>query len=297
MKRKDCLAALLMCAAAGAVRFWDLAANSEVGTGFVTLGSVWVRYGVLALLVAGVFVLARVCGTKTEQGSLPVPAPLVFALTSAVALCVGVMLLNAAVREFVMPTTSFGGVQNGAGMRTLAFLLRLMCGVGFVLFCVWCLALCLRKAPLSSQRGAARTLGFCAMPAFLVLPVLRYAENPASVHRILYILPFCSALGALVFVIKLLGILCAPLTPERRSSTAAAGVCAFLLCTCIELPQRVWQLTDIGATALSLWTSVLLGLVGVLGAATALAVSEKQDKSKQRPPTGAKQGRRNEAKQ
>ncbi|MEG0769447.1 MAG: hypothetical protein RSG59_05940, partial [Ruthenibacterium sp.] len=65
MKRKDCLAALLMCVAAGAVRFWDLAANSEVGTGFVTLGSVWVRYGVLALLVAGVFVLARVCGTKT----------------------------------------------------------------------------------------------------------------------------------------------------------------------------------------------------------------------------------------
>ncbi|MEG2931818.1 MAG: hypothetical protein RR825_08515, partial [Ruthenibacterium sp.] len=246
MRRNACVAALLACVAAGAVRFWDLTANSEAGTGFVTQGSVWVRYGALAALVVGIWILARVCGAKTTQEKLPVPTPLLFALSAAAALCAGVLMLNNAVQEFAVPTTSLGCIEGGAGMRTLALLLRMACGLGLLMFCAWCAVLCVRKTPLTPQRGVARTLGFLATLGFLTLPVLRFAENPASVHRILYILPFCAALAALVFVIKLLGILCVPLTPERRSETAIAGACAFLLCTCIELPQRVWQLTDTG---------------------------------------------------
>ena len=274
MKRNACIAALLACVACGAVRLWDLCANSEAETGFVTQGSVWLRYGILAAFVVAVCMLARVCTAKTPLDSFALPVPPVFALLAAAALGSGMIALQYAVNEFTYPTTSLGRLESGAGLMLFALVLRLTFGISLLLLSAWCAVLCLREAPLQPQAGAVRVLGFLAVIGLFILPVLRYAENPASVHRILRILPICAALSAMVFGVKLLGVFCVSLSAERRRTTAVAGVCAFLLCTCIGLPQLLWQVAQGGATLLQAWVTVTLALLGVIGAFTALAVSE-----------------------
>lgn len=274
MKRNVCFAALAICIAAGVGRFWDLIANSEVGgSGFVTLGSVWVRYGVLALLVVGLFVLGKTARAKQTLESVELPMPPLTAVLAVCALCSGVMGAAYAVNQFAHPTTSLGHAEAGAAAIMFAFVLRFVFAVSMLVFGVWCVVLCLRKQPLQPAKGLARTLGFFGVVAFCILPLIRYAENPASVYRILRILPICSALAAMLFVVRLLGTLCVTFTPARRGELACAGLCAFLLCTCVEAPQLLWQMQTTGVAVAELWTGATLALLGCVGATTALAVS------------------------
>lgn len=275
MKRNACLAALAACIAAGAVRFWDLTSNSEAWTGFVTRGSVWLRYGVLALLVICFFALSKLVRTQRTLAELALPQPPLLAVTAVCALFSGGLGVQYAVEQFVFPSTSLGHAEGGAALLAFALGLRLAFALSMMLFGVWCALLALRRQPLCPKAGVARVLGFFGVVAFCVLPLLRYAENPASVSRILRILPICSALAAMLFVVKLLGTLCVTLTPARRGEVAFAGLCAFLLCTCVELPQLLWQMQAANVTPLELATGATLGLLGCVGAAMALAVSKE----------------------
>ena len=260
MKRNVTLALLLACVAAGALRLLDLCLFTQPETGFVTLGSVWLRYGVLALLFVAIQAAALLHKEDAAPVALHVSAPVLWVLVAIAAAVSSLAALLYAVAQFSMPTTNFGLALGEGGSSMLlgvALLLRLTVALSLLVFCGFAALMAARSAPLAWEASGTRLAGLFGCLGFFILPVLRYVENPASVHRILIILPIFSAVLALVFVVKLVGTLCASIS---ANTLAAAGLSAFLLCTCIELPQTIWQAVQGGATLLQISLSVLLGL-------------------------------------
>lgn len=270
MKRKSCLALLAGGAVLGALRAADLFLGTDAQTGFVTAGSVWLRYGVLFGYAALIGVLFAKNPPENGGASLTRPAAVLWA-AGLLSLLAGLYGLASAVSEWAAPTTNFGRVESGAGMRTFAFALRLLLALSLLAGAVWYVLLAARRRA-RAQAPAVPVWGFLALAGFLVLPVLRYAESPSSPQRILRVLPVFTALAALAFLVKLLGAQCVERTPAFDGSLAGAGCTAFFLCTCIELPQAVWMTAHAAMGAAPLTLSLLLGSVGVLGACSALAV-------------------------
>ena len=279
MKKSVCRALLMLSVLLGALRFADLLFFTEPSTGFVALGSVWIRYTVLFCFAAAL-IFAPAADKKAPVRIVALPAQAVCAAAAVPAFVAGALAQWYAIREFQSPTTALGKAAQqasqtqAADMMTLSFFaLRMILGISLWVFGVWLVMLYLRKTPLKPELSALRTIGFWGSAGFYALVILRYAENPASVHRILHILPIFSALAALLFITKLIGLLCVECTPAYARSTAAAGVFAFLMCTCIELPQGIWQMLQGQISLLNIALALLLSLIGICGAALAAKLS------------------------
>ncbi len=281
MKKSFCSALLIASVLLGALRFADLLLFTELNTGFVTFGSVWLRYAVLFGFVA-VLIFAPSADKKAPAYAVSLPAQPVFAAAAVPAFVAGALAQWYAIQEFNAPTTAMGkAAQQQAAqthsldMMTLSFFgLRMVLGISLWVLGVWLVLLYLRKTPLKPETSVVRTIGFWGSAGFYALVILRYAENPASVHRILHILPIFSALAALLFITKMIGLFCVECTPAYARGTAAAGIFAFLMCTCIELPQAVWQTVHGQISLLNITLALLLGLIGISGAALAAKLSK-----------------------
>ncbi|MEG1381441.1 MAG: hypothetical protein RSC73_04270 [Ruthenibacterium sp.] len=273
MKKSICKMLLALSALAGVLRLADCIFLTEPDTGFVTVGSPWLRYGLLLILV-GVIVLAPARTQQSQPLAIMLPLPKFAAVLAVLAIFDGGVMLGVAVRKFIAPVTSLEIAFKGTGMQLLLFGLRMGIGLSLLAFGVWCFLLFARKTPLMPEKSITRTAGFMGSIFLYLLTLLRYAENPASIHRILRILPIFAALSALMFVVKLLGLLCVPCDTQRARTTAGCGILAFLFCTCIGLPQILWQWT-VGTFVLTdFLLSVLLAGIGVLGACVALRLSD-----------------------
>lgn len=273
MKKKTCVILLALSILAGILRFFDCIFFTETDTGFVTLGSPWLRYGALFLL-AGVILLLPAQRKLAQPLAIMLPVRKLYVVLAVLAVFCGGVMLGAAVRKWIVPATSLELAFAGTGMALLLFVLRMGIGLSLLAFGVWCTLLFLRKTPLAPEKTVTRTVGFAGSIFLYLLTLLRYAENPASIHRILQILPIFAALSALMFVVKLLGLLCVPCDAKRARQTAGAGILAFLMCTCIGFLQLLWQcfagtfvLTDVLLT-------LLLAGIGLAGASVALCLSD-----------------------
>ena len=109
--------------------------------------------------------------------------------------------------------------------------------------------------------------------------LMRFMENSSSWHRVQPTAAVWQALAALVFLAALARALHV-LQPGNAKTLCAAGLAAFALCLCWQLPRVVVLLTGIGWAAPAVWAEIFaeIGLccVGGIGAACAAACANSQ---------------------
>ena len=224
----------------------------------MTWGSVWTRYGVLA----GVLVLAGVAALVQAPGSYRITAPCrslgVFGLLASVVFAAyaggQIMLL--------WPEWNWFGLAQ-AGLFFLTGLWLLLTGLAH-------LGEELTPPTRSAVLGVGATLGF------YLLTVGRFGFAPSSVQRIGPTVEVFSALLALLLSTALVRLLYVGQVWSARW-LYFLGFAAFLLCTCLELPQTFlsWRNGADGLADLAL--SLLLALIGLAGLGAAWAVSGRRE--------------------
>lgn len=258
MKRAVTVLTALVCLAAGLVRGLDLSAYTDWETGFVTWGSVWVRYGAMA----GVLVLIGLAALVQAPGPLALTAPRrglgFWCLPAAVAFaaCAGghVYLL--------WPGRDWFGLAQAV--------LFFLTGVWLLLVGMTQLGEELQPPTRSALPGVGATLGF------YLLTVARFGFAPSTVERIGPTVEVFSALLALLFSTALVRLLYLGRVRSGRG-LYFLGFVSFFLSTCLELPQTVLSWRQGTAELADLALSVLLGLIGLAGLWAAGAVAGRRE--------------------
>ncbi len=271
MKRKWCAFLIILSIATGVLRLADLLLLSEEGTGFVLWGSVWLRYIIIAIAIFIIYAVSRMQSIKSEIKAINL-SPLLLVAIGTISAVAAISCTSYAVRQFVLPTTSFGHALGGGAMLVVAFVVRLLLALTLFTFALFCILLANYKKNVIFEKNYLRTLGLIGAVAFCIIPIIMYSQTPASISRIVYILNVCSALSALVFVTVLLGVMFKKPFNAQKSQIAASGLVCFLMCTCILLPQTL--LLYIPFSFYNLFLAILLAFIGVLGAVAALQTSK-----------------------
>lgn len=255
---------MVLAGVCGACAYWvDLVNFTDLSKGFVAVGSVWVRYGILMGLLAAGLLASRMASRRPaalEQACVP----LGLAAWLCAAVFAGLGALQLAVWYLSGGSLSVQAADQASSLLTFAL------GV-LALFCAWWLGaagrLWLSGAP-RAPRGMA--VGILGSLYFLLLTCARFATNASSLYRFAQTTETFSALAALVLVSLLVRVCFFPESGCGRK-LFWAGIWAFYLCTCCEVPQAAvrWMA---GQTQMGdLLTSLTLGFVGLLGAVLALA--------------------------
>ena len=241
------MVSLFLSAALGVFRGIDLALLTDAETGLCIVGSVWLRYGALAVAV-GAAVAAGRC-SQPQAGALRSRCTPSGVVALAAAVCYG----EAAVLRILW--------MHSSVVMLLRAVLEALCAF-------WMLGLGLSwlrkdwKAPIRSLTPAV--LGSVI---FYWCVLARFMENSSSWHRVAPTAMVWQLLAGLVFLSALARALYLPGTSDGRTLCAGA-LASFALCLCWEMPSVVQILAENGSAAL-LTPELLfrLGLccVGVLG--------------------------------
>ena len=241
------MVSLFLSAALGVFRGIDLALLTDAETGLCIVGSVWLRYGALAVAVGAAVAAGRCCKPQTDALRGHCMPSGVVALAAAV--CYG----EAAVLRILWMGSSAAMLIRAALEALCAFW---MIGLGLS----W-----LRKDWKTPTRSLTPAVLGSAVFYWCVLA--RFMENSSSWHRVAPTAMVWQLLAGLVFLSALARALYLPGTSDGRTLCAGA-LASFALCLCWEVPSVVQMLTENGSAAL-LTPELLfrLGLccVGVLG--------------------------------
>ena len=240
MKKAFCTGTLAVSLLLGAARAADLFLNTDTATGFLLSGSVWTRYW----LMAPVVILAWLAG-------LYVP------------------------RKQPCGTPEQAGRHQTAERILLGQLADVTRAALFVVFGVWCLLVFFENRAREKRGGWMLYLGVAGSAAFYLHTVVRFVEQPASLYRILPAVEIFSALAALLFVTALLRALYLPGGVGTAPALSRCGLLAFFFCTCLALPQAVWQGMNGVDTPVSFPLAITLGCTGLLGAACARNIARR----------------------
>ena len=236
------MVSLFLSAALGVFRGIDLALLTDAETGLCIAGSVWLRYGALAVAV-GAAVAAGRC-SQPQAGALRGHCTPSGVVALAAAVCYG----EAAVLRILWMHSSVVMLIRAALEALCAFW---MIGLG-----------------LSWLRRDWKTPTRSLTPAVLA----RFMENSSSWHRVAPTAMVWQLLAGLMFLSALARALYLPGTSDGRT-LCAGGLAAFALCLCWELPTVLQTLVQEGGGALLSPTLLFrLGLccVGALGALSAV---------------------------
>ena len=220
------MVSLFLSAALGVFRGIDLAFLTDAETGLCIVGSVWLRYGALAVAVGAAVAAGRCCKPQTDALRGHCTPSGVVALAAAV--CYG----EAAVLRILWMGSSVAMLIRAALEALCAFW---MIGLGLS----W-----LRKDWKIPTRSLTPAVLGSAVFYWCVLA--RFMENSSSWHRV---------------------------APTAMVWQLLAGLVAFALCLCWELPTVLQTLVQEGGGALLTPTLLFrLGLccVGALGALSAV---------------------------
>lgn len=259
------IAGYLLAAAgvlAGCARWLDLTNFTDPHTEFVTVGSVWMRYGVLAaLVVIAALASLMACRSDPLRRRSGLRSVLAFAVCAAFAAMGSLQLVRGM-------SSSVLSAANAALALATAW---------------WAAVLGLAWRSEESERPAGGVLGgVLGTLLFYGMTLQRFVRNSSSFYRVSPTVGVFSALAALLFASALIRAVYAPKNSGRK--LVFSGFTAFYLCTCIELPQAVCRwLAGITTTA-SLVESMTLAVFGLLGAACALAALREDPES---PDNGA----------
>ena len=232
------MVSLFLSAALGVFRGIDLAFLTDAETGLCIVGSVWLRYGALAVAVGAAVAAGRCCKPQTDalRGHCT--------LSGVVALAAAVCYGEAAVLRILWMGSSVAMLIRAALEALCAFW---MIGLGLS----W-----LRKDWKTPTRSLTPAVLGSAVFYWCVLA--RFMENSSSWHRVAP-----TALARARYL---------PGTSDGRT-LCAGGLAAFALCLCWELPTVLQTLVQEGGGALLTPTLLFrLGLcgVGALGALSAV---------------------------
>ena len=241
------MVSLFLSAALGVFRGIDLALLTDAETGLCIVGSVWLRYGALAVAVGAAVAAGRCCKPQTDALRGHCMPSGVVALAAAV--CYG----EAAVLRILWMGSSAAMLIRAALEALCAFW---MIGLGLS----W-----LRKDWKTPTRSLTPAVLGSAVFYWCVLA--RFMENSSSWHRVAPTAMVWQLLAGLVFLSALARALYLPGTSDGRTLCAGA-LASFALCLCWEMPSVVQILAENSSAAL-LTPELLfrLGLccVGVLG--------------------------------
>ena len=241
------MVSLFLSAALGVFRGIDLALLTDAETGLCIVGSVWLRYGALAVAV-GAAVAAGRC-SQPQAGALRSRCTPSGVVALAAAVCYG----EAAVLRILWMHSSVVMLLRAVLEALCAFW---MIGLGLS----W-----LRRDWKTPTRSLTPAVLGSAVFYWCVLA--RFMENSSSWHRVAPTAMVWQLLAGLVFLSALARALYLPGTSDGRTLCAGA-LASFALCLCWEMPGVVQILAENGSAAL-LTPELLfrLGLccVGVLG--------------------------------
>ena len=248
------MVSLFLSAALGVFRGIDLALLTDAETGLCIVGSVWLRYGALAVAV-GAAVAAGRC-SQPQAGALRSHCTPSGVVALAATVCYGL----AAVLRILWMGSSVAMLIRAALEALCAFW---MIGLGLS----W-----LRKDWKTPTRSL--TPAVMGSVIFYWCVLARFMENSSSWHRVEPTAMVWQMLAALVFLSAMVRALWLPET-SNGCQLCEAGICTFLLCFCWELP-RVLVLLFHGITAADL-PEVLFGFgmccIGALGLFTVARVA------------------------
>lgn len=256
MKRIATILLLLVCAAAGAVRWLDVMYYTDLATGFVTWGSYLWRYalagGVLVLLWLASWMIPKTSdalkGQSTAQGLLALLCGVGFA--------------------------ALGGVYLAAFDEMGRFELAL--AVLYLVSGVWMLLLGRsRFTPEFEAPTGSAVFGVAGTLALYLLTIKRFGLAPTGIVRVNNTLEALAALVALLFCTAQLKSAYIPGSKSARWIWLC-GMAAFLLCTCLALPSAVWTWLQGQSELRGMVEGVCLALVGLMGAVYALTVSAEE---------------------
>mgnify|MGYP000462225193 CR=1 FL=1 len=256
MKKAFCTGTLAVSLLLGAARAADLFLNTDTATGFLLSGSVWTRYWLMAPVVilawlAGLYVPRKQpCGLRPGAGVWMSGVNFVFV---PLAFC-------SELYGFLTVLNVLFGTPEQAGRHQTAE--RIQLGL-------------FENRAREKRGGWMLYLGVAGSAAFYLHTVVRFVEQPASLYRILPAVEIFSALAALLFVTALLRALYLPGGVGTAPALSRCGLLAFFFCTCLALPQAVWQGMNGVDTPVSFPLAITLGCTGLLGAACARNIARR----------------------
>lgn len=254
------LVIVLLCVLLGFGRGADLAFATDAATGLCTAGAVWWRYLALGAVVLAAVLVGRSRSLPPEPLRSRRPAAGVLAFAGAVC------MLAAGAAQFVFAA--------GTVSTFVRILLEVVCAVWLSnLGRSW-----LRRDGWKTPAGGL-PVAIAGSALFYWNVLMRFMENSSSWHRVQPTAAVWQALAALVFLAALARALHV-LQPGNAKTLCAAGLAAFVLCLCWQLPRVVVLLTGIGWAAPAVWAEIFaeIGLccVGGIGAACAAACANSQ---------------------
>ena len=252
------MVSLFLSAALGVFRGIDLALLTDAETGLCIVGPVWLRYGALAVAVGAAVAAGRCC--KPQAGALRGRCTPSGVVALAAAVCYG----EAAVLRILWMHSSVVMLIRAALEALCAFW---MIGLGLS----W-----LRKDWKTPTRSLTPAVLGSAVFYWCVLA--RFMENSSSWHRVQPTAAVWQVLAVLVFLAALARALHIP-QPDNGRTLCAAGLAAFALGLCWQLPQCFALLAGNGMN-LAVMPDFFAGLglccVGGIGGVCAAACLNRQ---------------------
>lgn len=228
---------VVLCVLLGLGRGADLAFATDAATGFCLVGSVWWRYIALGVVVLAAVLAGRSRPLQAEPLRSCRPAAGVLAFAAAVCM----IAAGAAQFAFAAGTVS----------TLVRIVLEVLCAVWLsTLGRCWC-----SHEPWKTPTGGL-PLAVAGSALFYWNVLLRFMENSSSWHRVRPTAAVWQELAALLFLAALARALYVP-QPENGCAFHAAGLAAFALCLCWELPQTVELLSGLGWAAPAVWPGIL----------------------------------------
>ena len=253
------MVSLFLSAALGVFRGIDLALLTDAETGLCIVGSVWLRYGALAVAVGAAVAAGR--------GGQPKPDALRGHCTPSgvVALAAAVCYGEAAVLRILWMHSSVVMLLRAVLEALCAFW---MIGLGLS----W-----LRKDWKIPTRSL--TPAVLGSVIFYWCVLARFMENSSSWHRVAPTAAVWQALAALLLLSSLARALYLP-KPENGRTLCAAGLAALCLCLCWELPHAAVLAAGAAAEPAllpELFAALALCCVGALGGVCAAACARRPE--------------------
>ena len=248
------MVSLILSVLLGIFRGIDLALLTDAETGLCIVGSVWLRYGALAVAVGAAVAAGR--GGQPKPDALRGHCTPSGVVALAAAICYG----EAAVLRILWMHSSVVMLLRAVLEALCAFW---MIGLGLS----W-----LRKDWKTPTRSL--TPAVLGSVIFYWCVLARFMENSSSWHRVTLTASVWQALAALVFLAALARALHVP-QPGNGKTLCAAGLAAFALCLCWQLPYVLVLMSGLSWAAPAVWPEIFAGLglccVGGIGGACVTA--------------------------
>lgn len=249
------LTSIILSVILGVGRMVDLALFTDAETGLCVVGSVWLRYAALAVAILLAVAAGRAAKPEARKLCSPCKPSGVMAVLGA-----GFMAATFVAKLALWDSSVVG--------RIIMAFLSLFCSA-------WLLALGRSWMSKSWKRPSDDLTHVVLGTAVFYWCVLaRFMENSSSWHRVTPTAAVWQALAALVFLAALARALHVP-QPGNGKTLCAAGLAAFALCLCWQLPYVLVLMSGLSWATPAVWPEIFAGLglccVGGIGGACAAA--------------------------